>query len=148
MDKKFNDYLESIGIKGELLTKVENIYNFSDKYLESKIEDVFVSEYVNKEGGRVYENLWFFNSDFCFEAKQFNTQEDFDSCMIKNNIDYYSIKKSDFDIISNSTTDNSRMNLEFRFKNSAFGGDMKASKENCKQLSSVFKKYIKINQVK
>ena len=142
MEKKFNDYLESIGIKGELLAKVENIYSFFNKYLECKIEDVFVSEYINKEGGRVYENLWFFNSDCCYEAKQFNTQEDFDSCMIKNNIDYYSIKKSDFDIISGSTIDNSRMNLEFRFKNSPVGGDMKASKENCKHLSYVFKKYI------
>jgi hypothetical protein len=148
METKFIEYLESIGIKGELLVKVESVYTFFDKYLGSKIDDVLVSEYINKEGGRVYENLWFFNSDFCYEAKQFNMQEDFDSCMIKNNIDYYSIKKTDFDIISDTTTNNSRMNLEFRFKNSAFGGDMKSSKENCKQLSYIFKKYIHINQIK
>ncbi|MCA0429190.1 MAG: hypothetical protein LCH32_01670 [Bacteroidetes bacterium] len=148
MEKAFIEYLETIGIKGDLLPKIENIYTFFEKYLEYKIENIFVSEYINKEGGRVYENLWFFNSDFCFEAKQFNTQEDFDSCILKHNIDYYSIKKTDFDIISNSTTDNSRMNLEFHFKNSSIGGDMKASRENCKKLSEIFKTYIKINHVK
>ena len=147
MNEKLKRYLDSIGLKGELFVKVENAYRFFTEYLECEIEDIFVSEYINKEGVREYENIWFFNDDYCYEAKHFIMQEDFDSCVIKNNIDYFSIKKSNFDIISNLTADNSRMNLEFRLKNSMVVGDMKASKSNCEQLAIIVKKYFKLTQV-
>ena len=141
------EYLTSIGITGDLFTKTMNVFYFIENYLGHKAEDVFVSEYTNQEGGRVYENLWFFNENYVFEAKLFISQEDYDSCIIKNHIEYYTIKKLDFDIITNETNQNSRMNLEFRFKNSIVGADLKASKENCKKLSEIFKKYILPNQI-
>lgn len=147
MEQKNKNYLESIGITGELFTKAENINNFIQNYLEQKIEDIFVSEYTNIEGGRVYENLWFFNENYCFEAKLFISQEDYDSCVIKNNIEYYTIKKVEFDILSDTTTNNSRMNVEFRFKSTTIvSADLKASRDNCIRLSQIFKKYILINQ--
>jgi hypothetical protein len=141
------DYLTSIGIIGDLFTKTKNIFNFFENYLGQKIEDIFVSEYTNQDGGRVYENLWFFNENFCFEAKLFISGEDYDACIIKNNIEYYTIKKLDFDVFTNDANINSRMNIEFRFKNSVVGGALKASSGNCKKLSEIFKKYILINQV-
>lgn len=137
-----NQYLESIGITGALATKVDEISKFYSQYLGSQIDDVFISEFINKDGSRVYENLWFFNQNFCYEAKLFNAQEDYDCDVIKNAIFSYTIKKIDFDIVANTTNDNSRMFLEFGLKMSTRGGDMKASKENCKQLSKIFKKYI------
>ena len=147
MEKAFIDYLENIGISGALLTKVEDVYKFFNEYLEHKIDDIFVSEYVDQDGSRIYENLWFFNENFCFEAKLFNIQEDYDSCVIKNNIEYFTIKKIDCDLIANKTNDNSRMILDFRFKVSSIGGQLKSSKENCKYLSIIIKKYMKENQL-
>lgn len=144
MEKALNMYLESIGITGALVAKVEAIYNFYNQYLGCKIDDIFVSEYINKDGSRVFENLWFFNSNFCYEAKQFNSQDDFDTDIIKDGITWFIIKKNDFDIIANTTTENSRMILEFGLL-SGRQGDMKASKENCKQLSLIFKKFIQVN---
>lgn len=146
MKNNFKEYLESLGISGSLLVKVEDVYKFFNEYLEHNIDDIFVSEYIDQDSSRIYENLWFFNSNFCFEAKLFNIQEDYDSCIIKNNIEYFTIKKIDCDLIANKTTDNSRMILDFRFKNSSIGGQLKSSKENCKHLSSIIKKYIKVNQ--
>lgn len=144
MTKEQLQYLENIGITGELTAKVEAVFNFYTKYIGCQLDDIFVSEFLNKDGSRVFENLWFFNKNYCFEAKQFMTTDDFDADLIKNTIDSFTIKKTDFDIISNVTNDNSRMFLEFSLK-FPITGEMKASKENCKQLSMIFKKYIQPN---
>ena len=144
MEQTLNTYLVSIGITGALAAKVETIYEFYNQYLGCQIDNIFVSDFINKDGSRVYENLWFFNSSFCYEAKQFNTQDDFDTDIIKDAITWFTVKKNDFDIIGNTTTENSRMFLEFGLL-SGRQGDMKASKENCKQLSLILKKYIQAN---
>lgn len=148
MNLEQNKYLESIGITGPLLKKVDEIADFYTKYLGIEIENVFISEFSNKDGSRIFENLWFFNKSFCYEAKLFNLQEDYDCDLIKDAIFSFTIKKVDFDIIQNITNENSRMFLDFALKNSSTGrgGELKASKENCKQLSFIFKKYILPNQ--
>lgn len=145
MTQEQNEYLESIGITGQLLDKVNNIAAFYSTYLECQIEGIFVSEYITQEGVRMFENLWFFNENFCYEAKRFNEKEDYDCDLIKNNIQSFTIQKIDFDIITNVTNVNSRMFLEFNFKHTDRIGDMKASRENCKQLSLILKKYIQPN---
>jgi len=137
-------YLESIGITGALTDKVVAVENFYTKYIGCKIDDLFVSEYVNPEGDRVYENLWFFSTDFCYEAHFFMTEDNFDGDIIKDSIMSFTIKKNNFNTEANISNDNSRMNLIFRFSVDR-GGDLKASKENCKQLSMIFKKYIQPN---
>ena len=145
MEQALITYLESIGITGALTAKVEEVHNFYSQYLGCEINDIFVSEFINKDGSRVHENLWFFNQNFCYEAKLFNNQEDYDCDVIKDNINSFTIKKIDFNIVANETNENSRMLLEFSFKNSTRGGNMKASKENCRQLSIILKKYIQPN---
>lgn len=147
MKKEQLDYLESIGITGPLIAKVEAAYNYYSKYLACQLDDVFVSEYVNKDGARMYENLWFFNSKFCYEAKLFMTEDDFDTDVIHNNIATFSIQKTEFNIVENIVNDNSRMVLTFCFRITPREGEMKASKENCKQLSRLLKKYIQPNYI-
>lgn len=144
MTQEQNQYLESIGIAGALTEKVEKVASFYTQYLGIQFNDIFISEFVNKEGSRFYENLWLFNDNFCYEAKLFMTTEDFDTDVIKNSVIWFNIKKTEFDIIGNVSNDNSRMFLEFGLKTDR-RGDMKASKENCKQLSLIFKKYIQPN---
>lgn len=142
MKKEFVIYLESIGLSGTVLGKVEDAYNFYSKFLEYEIKDIFVSEYLNQDGSRVYENLWFFSENFCGEAKFFLTKEDYDSDIIKKSISTFSIKKTDFDIITCTPIASSRLHLTFNFLNGLRAGDMKASKENCKKLSEIFVTYI------
>lgn len=141
MKKEIIEYLESIGLTGPLLTRVETAYNFYTKYVGVNIEDAFVSEFVNKDGSRVYESLWFFNAKSSFEVTAFMTDEDYDSDILNKAVNTYRIKLTFFDIISNISNDNSRMTLDFGFKYDRVGS-MKASKDNCKQLSMIFKKYI------
>ncbi len=144
MKKEFIEYLESIGITGALTARVEEIFLIYSKVLGNSIDDIFVSEYLNKDGSRFYENLWFFNKEFCFEAKFFLTTDDLDSDKIFRSVTNYTIKKNDFDMVKNITSDKSRMMLDFGFIYQRHG-EMKASKENCKKLLEIFLTYIQPN---
>lgn len=147
MKKEHIIYLESIGITGPLLPKVNLVYEYYNQYLGYDIDDIFVSEYINSDGTRTYENLWFFNENYCYEAKQFLTMDDFDTDLISNSIDSFTVRKTDFDIKNNVTTESSRMNLDFLLKVDRTG-QMKASKDNCKKMSEILLKYIKPNLIK
>lgn len=144
MEKGFIDYLESIGITAPLTDKVENAYNFYHKFLDYTIDDLFISEYLTEDGSKIYEGLWFFNSEFCFEAKSFVTQEDFDSDKIINKVRSFTLKKNEYDIIENKHNDGSRLYIEFTLDNLRTG-ILKASRNNCLKLRDVFFKYIHPN---
>lgn len=144
MEAKFKVYLETIGITGALLSKVETIALFYSELLGYKLDDIFVSEYLNQDGSRVYEGLWFFNKEYCFEAKFFASEEDFDSDKMTNSVTYFNLKKSEYDIITNNPTDKSRATLIFGLKLPRHG-ELKATKENCKQLRHIFLTYIHPN---
>ncbi len=144
MKEEFTAYLETIGISGSINEKIENILNFYTVFIKHEINDIFVTEYITKEGNRVYESLWFFNKNCCYEAKFFMINEDLDSDIIINSVHWFNIKKSDFDIVQNIANENSRMTLRFGLNNER-EGNMKSSRENCKYLSMIFKKYIQPN---
>lgn len=144
MKQEFIDYLEEVGITGALLDKALETYIYYTKYLNVEVEDIFVSEYINPDGSRTYENLWFFNNVYCFEAKQFIVSEDYDMDFFRDVIFSFNIVKKDFDIANLLFTDNSRMTLTF-YLNAVRAGVIKASKSNCKKLAEINKKYIITN---
>ena len=141
MEDNLKNYVESIGLIGPLLSKVQTIYDFYTTFIEIEVSDIFVSEFINSDGSRVYENLWVFNNQFCGEATSFITSDDYDVLSFRNSVTYFRLTKKDYDIISNQTNDNSRLTLEVGLPDNR-AGSLKASKENCKQLSFIFKKYI------
>jgi len=144
MKQEFKTYLDEIGVTGQLVDKVQAIYNYYTEFLKVEIQDIFVSEYVNSEGLRTYESLWFFNDSYCFEAKQFISNEDYDMDYYNNEIFSFNVNKRDFDIVNLNFNDNSRMNLTF-YLNSVRGGSIKASKSNCKKLAEIITTFILTN---
>ena len=144
MKQEFKTYLTKIGITEELYSKIENAIDVYEKYLGFQLDDIIISEYLMEDGSRNYENLWFLNESFCFEAKLFLTQENYDVDKFKNAISYITIQKIDFDINSINFSDKSRLLLTFRFGRDRIG-IIKASKENCVALSLIIKKYIITN---
>lgn len=147
MKPEFNIYLDSIGLSGAPVGKVSEIYHIYNEVLGFNIEDIFISEYLNQDGSRIYENLWFFSKDYCFESKFFLTQYDMDSDEILNSIESFTLKKNDFDILNKVINDKSRLFINFVLKTNR-QGEMKASKENCMKLMDIFLKYILPNFAK
>lgn len=143
MKKEFFTYLDSIGIAKPIHERIETIYEFYKEVCPEEITGIFVSEYIIKESGeRVYENLWFFSSKCCMEAKNFITQDNFDMDPIKNRIICWTVEKKDYDF--KKATEKSRFSLTFYFPFNR-GASLKASKENCDYLKEIFSKYIVVN---
>jgi len=140
MKTEFIEYLSSIGIpSGRLQNRIENIYNFYLDLLSADIQDIFVTDYLQDDGSRNYENLWFFSRNHCMEAKQFIKDDDFDIITMGKRIITWRIKKINYDF--NNATSESRLNVVFILPHLR-SGTLKASKENCDSLRDIFKKYI------
>lgn len=144
MKQKFVDYLESIDIKeGVLLDRIELIYEFYSELCPDEIVDIFVTDYIDSEGKREYENLWFFSDRYTMEAKGFAMGKDnFDITPIKDRVKYYGIQKQDYDF--KEATDKSRLYLNIGW-DTEVSGDFKAAKENCDALRDIIFKYVKPN---
>jgi hypothetical protein len=144
MKKEFIDYLGLIDIKGGiLLDRIESIYEFYLEMCPDEITDIFVTDYIDSEGNREYENLWFFSDRYMMEAKGFaEGKDDFEIAPIKDRVVYFGIKKQDYDF--KEATEKSRLYLVIKL-DIRVGGDLKAAKENCDVLRDIILKYVKPN---
>lgn len=135
---EMGEYLVTIEMPEIFRKRVFAIYDFYHKICPEEITGVFVTDYLNEDGTRQYENLWFFSEKCLMEAKQFITKDDFDITPIKNIKSYIQIKKENYDF--NKATEKSKINLTLgeRF---ALECLIKASKENCDYLKEIILKY-------
>ncbi len=139
---KFIPYLNEIDIVTRtLLKRIELIYKLVSDMCPDKIEDIFIDDYLNEDGTRGYEDLWFFSNLYCLEAKKFLTEINFDMTPIKQRIIYWSVKIQDFNFKESS--EKSRFSLHFETLRGVTG-DFKASKRNCDYLQVIISKYIKV----
>ena len=56
MKNKWQAYLETIGIQHMFLERVDDVLSFYQQVYPDQIEDIFVTEYFDKEGNREYES--------------------------------------------------------------------------------------------
>ena len=140
MREEFIEYLKSIGLAEALCERIETIYEFYNSGIcPDEITGIFVTDYITGDGTREYENLWFFSEKYAMEAKQFIKEDDFDITPIKNRIQYWRIKKQDYDF--KKATEKSRLYLIFAL-DTGVRGEFKASKENCDYLIDIILKYV------
>jgi hypothetical protein len=142
MKKEFIDYLKAIGITHVIIKRIDTIYNFYKGVCDEEIADIFVTDIFNVDGGREYENIWFFSQSYMMEAKQFTSEDDFDMTPMREQINYWSVKMKDYNF--QKATDKSRLYIEVSIDH-GLSGDFKAAKENCDYLKDIFQKYVLIN---
>ena len=139
MKDEFVSYLKTIGMTEPLLERVKSIHDFYEAIFPNEITSVFVSEYVNQDGSRQYESLWFFSLKYTMEAKQFTTTDNFDVAPIHKQIRHWLVEKQEYDFKEATTT--SRFTLTFLTRDDVIG-TLKASGTNCDQLRDVVAKYM------
>jgi hypothetical protein len=142
MKEKFHEYLKVIGMTQTLINRVETLYIFVSGKCPDEIEDIFVTDYINEEGARVYESLWFFSSKYCIEAHMFISQEYFDITPTRNRVVRWEMKKQEYDFTK--ATEKSRLYLAVRL-DTGISCSFKVSKENCDYFKDIFSKYIQAN---
>ena len=133
------EYLRKIEIPEILQGKTEIIYELFRRLCPDPILDVFISDYIDSEGNRMYEHLRFFSEKYVMSAMNFVTEEDFRITPIKKQILQIQIEKQDYDF--ENATERSRLSAIVEFgttKKAVF----KASKRNCDYLRNIVRKFI------
>lgn len=145
MKEEFVTYLDSIGVTKTAQRKIEDIHAFYEKVTPEEITAIFVTEFVNEEGRREYENLWFFTDSLVMEAKQFLTADEYDMMALQGNVSRWVIKKQSYDFEQASAA--SRLSLEFTLGGGLglAGADLKASEANCDHLMDIFRRFVMPN---
>jgi hypothetical protein len=142
MKEEFIGYLKAIGMTDVLTGRVKTIYDFYRGVCPEEITDIFATDVFKEDGGREYENLWFFSQNYMMEAKRFISQDDFDMTPARKHINYWSVNKQDYDF--QKATDKSRLYIKITF-DAVVVGELKASKNNCDYLREIFKKHVLSN---
>jgi hypothetical protein len=132
-----HQYCASIGLSNILMERVKVLHNQYARLIQEEPNDIFVSEYVQADGQRVFENLWFFSPHYAMEAHQFVTNDDLDVAPMSA-VRYVRVQKTEYDFVEAKATSRLVLNSNFAAGVSA---TMKASSENCNHLRDVIRKY-------
>lgn len=141
MERKYKDYLASIGIYGGIVERIENIMEqYRVIFPDKEVKDIFVTDYFSEDGNRNYESLWLFYDDVVCEAKNFITLDNFDCAKYsKDHLSLWRIEKKDFNLVEYN--DNSRISLNANF-GIDFEWEMKAARNNCIKLVQIIRERV------
>jgi len=134
MRKDFSKYCNKVGLKGAFKKRAEETINFYENLYPDQLKSIFITEVIDTEGNRHYQNLWLFTDKHALEAKDFLTRDDFDSAIYQNCVGHWTIIKEEYDF--KSATPKSRMTLHFLFT-TGISGTLQSSGENCNYLRDI-----------
>jgi hypothetical protein len=139
MKDDFNHYLKGIGITELFFERSKKLFELFSSLIEEDIMDIFVSEYIDGEGKRNYEEILFFTKSRIIEARQFLTKDDyFFNCTLNCPVSGFVILPTEYDFVK--ATDKSKLNVNVYLRTELII-NMKASRENCDYLKEILKKY-------
>ena len=138
MKENFNLYLSDLPVGTVITDRIEQIISFYEKNFNVEILDIFITDFINKDNQREFENLWLISKEALLEAKSFQNKDDFDFTFLTENIYYWRIEKQDYNFIKATTL--SRLFIKIDFYQQILG-ELKASGNNCDHLKEIFIKY-------
>lgn len=143
---KFIPYLEDIDIVTKtMIDRIEYIYTLCKEMTTEEIDDIFVEDYINKDGTREYEIVNFFSTSHIISANNFLTKVDIIVAPLFKRIINWSIQAQDFNF--KKATIKSRLHLDARIYADELGVTFKATGDNCRYLQTIISKYIKPNLI-
>lgn len=144
MNNNFEEYLERIVfVSDPIYEKIDDIYDLwmnLDSGLE--IEDIFVSEYVDKKGIKEYQGVYFFTKEFILATEGFGKEYALLLMPLINSITNIDMRLDSYDF--NRARPNSSMSLTANMDVSNYF-ELRATHKNCDHLKKIFVKYIKPN---
>ncbi len=144
MKEEYSSYLKQIGITDLFYDRAKEVYEFYEKLYPEAIQDIFVTDYIDSEGKRQYENLWFFTSTMALEAKQFLTVDNFDSAPLKKKVKRWQVSRTEYTFTKATKKSRVSIRVELDFGNDC---EFKASQDNCDYLRDIFIKHIVKNTI-
>ena len=96
MKTEWTDYLDALELTHAARTSLEEVYKVSSALTPETFVTVFVSDYIDDEGKRLFENAWFFSDAYASEAKDFLSQGNSDLVVLRKNVTYIDVKWRDY----------------------------------------------------
>jgi hypothetical protein len=138
-------YLEEIGITEPAIDRLKELYQHIQRIFPCDIQDVFVIDYFNQEGKRIYEDVDFYTSDFfVISLLGFLNRTNIRISSIEKRVTAFDISAKDYDF--QKATSESRLQIKCVLDSPYFSVcDFKAAKENCDYLMKIISKYFRPN---
>jgi len=142
MKTEFTEYLDSMKMTRVARGRINTIHQFYEDVCPEAITDIFVTDYVKDDGTTERQNLWFFSENYCMEAHDFMSKDDFDIALLRNRVARCQIKKENYDF--KNATEKSKLHLEIIIDFPIIC-KMKAARENCDHLRDIMLKHFVSN---
>lgn len=128
MKDEFTNYMKYIGLSPALTARVHSLYDCWRMLCPEEIEWMFINDFVDPQGARVFESLLFFSSHYVMEAKEFSSKDNFDMARLELPLILFSVQIHEYDF--KHATDKSRIYFRASLTPSSFA-TLRASHENC-----------------
>jgi hypothetical protein len=140
MKNEFLEYFKSIGIREPVFSRIETIMEyFSQLAPDEEVMDVYISEYVEIDGTRIYEDLRLLGKKKWFVAIDFMNKDQFHIASPNETIVDVKFEATDYDF--RKATDKSRLSIRKFYTYQALS-QFKASMGNCDYLMRIYEKYV------
>lgn len=127
----FDEYFDAIGASSALRERVLRITRQYGALGTDGFDGVFVSEYVDDSGDRIYESVWLFTDDTAMEARLAGETEDMDQVRLRGNLERWQVSRRDYDF--GTPKDSSRLTASVSWVGDV-SGTLKATGANCEWL--------------
>jgi hypothetical protein len=139
MKEEFDRYLKEIGIKEFFYERSVGVFNLFSNLIDEDIKDIFVSEFVDGEGKRIYSDMLLFTRCKIIEARQFLRANDyFFNCLQNYPLSGFDVQTTEYDF--KTATEKSRLTMRATF-GAALEISAQASGRNCDYLGGILRKY-------
>jgi hypothetical protein len=142
MKEQFVKYLETIGVSGPLLAHVDGIYSVCQQLIPTELEAIFLSDYVQEDGSRWYDFLWFFSPGYALAVPNLRDPDVLDVLATGSGVAQCTITRKAYDL-ANETSD-SRLHVKLRLADGP-QLELRASRENCRFLRDIVRQYFLAN---
>ncbi len=139
MRPDFVEYLKGLGMGDVLVERVESIERSVLAVCPEDTLDLFVGEYIDEDGNRQYEKVFFFTNHYVVESRDFKNTNQFEIDYVRGSIINLKVTADSFDFLQ--PTDQSRLNVQ-HYATGELRAEFKASRENCSHLLEIVRRYL------
>ncbi len=138
MKDEFTTYLRDIEMDETLIRRVIQLYDAYEPIFPTTPSHIFVEDYINDEGGRVFEHLNIFADRCWLSFDSFVTQEKLNISWLGVKITIAEIDMKDYDF--KHSNQRSRLTIQVNFTDQK-GGILRGARNNCDYLARIIKEY-------
>jgi hypothetical protein len=144
--EEIKSYLIDLGMAEAMVEPCLSVIGEVESLLSHPIERIFISDYRDEEGNRLYESMWLITAGQISEIHGYFTEQvTFDVVPVRLGFARLQVSHEHFKLTDASAEDQARLAVEVNISthsNSALAGTFKASGANCVILAEIMREHL------